>query len=75
MASVRPGSKRVPVFGSLEGTSVSTHPARSETNSGRPHAAASLATYPHGSSRLGSTKAEANPYHRGNSSAWRKPGR
>ena len=50
-------------------------PARSETRNGSPHAAASLTTRPHGSIRLGWTKAEANAYQRGNSSAWRKPGR
>ena len=69
------GSNRIPVVSVTSGTSVSTHPARSETSSGSPHAAASLTTSPQGSIRLGCTNADANAYQRDNSSAWRNPGR
>jgi len=68
-------SSRRPVDSRLSGTNVSTHPARSETSSGRPHAAASFTTRPQGSIRLGCTNAEANAYQRASSPDWRKPGR
>ena len=70
----RAGSKRLPVVPSGSGTSVAAQPARRETSSGKPLAAASLTTSPQGSSRLGSTNAPAWAYHRGRSSTWRKPG-
>ena len=59
IASISSGSNRPPVVPSGSGTRVGAQPAREETSSGKPQAAASLTTRPQGSSRLGSTKAEA----------------
>ena len=51
------------------GPGVSAHPARSETSSGSPQAAASFTTRPQGSIKLGWTNAEACAYHRTSSRA------
>ena len=75
IASRSSGSNRLPVVPSGSGTSVGAQPACVETRSGKPLAAASLTTSPHGSERLGSTNAAAWAYHRGSESACRKPGR
>ena len=59
IVSTSSGSNRLPVVPSGSGTSVGAQPARDETRSGRPLAAASLTTSPQGSERLGSTNAPA----------------
>ncbi len=59
MIEIEAGRTDSPVVPAGTGTSVAAQPARSETSSGNPLAAASLTTSPQGSERLGKTKAPA----------------